>query len=86
MATITIRGLDEEVKKHLRSRAAAHRRSMEAEAREPLKSGLATRELSGREFLASIRAIAEPLGGIELPVHPCGGRKRARSGFSHAML
>jgi len=76
MATITIRGLDEGVKSRLRSRAAQHGRSMEAEARELLKSGLAAREVSGREFLASIRAIVEPLGGIDLPVFPRGSGKR----------
>ncbi len=77
MATITIRGLDEGVKARLRSRAAEHGQSMEAEARELLKTGLATREVSGREFLASIRAIVEPLGGIDLPAFPRGsGRRR----------
>jgi plasmid stability protein len=76
MASITIRGLDEGVKKRLRSRAAAHGRSMEAEARELLKTGLATREVSGRELFASIRAIVEPLGGIDLPVYPRGAGKR----------
>jgi antitoxin FitA len=76
MASITIRGLDEGVKKRLRSRAAAHGRSMEAEARELLKASLAIREISGREFLDSIRAIVEPLGGIDLPVYPRGAGKR----------
>ena len=76
MASITIRGLDEGVKKRLRSRAAAHGRSMEAEARELLKTGLTAREVTGREFLASIRAIVEPLGGIDLPAYPRGEGKR----------
>ena len=30
------------------------------------------RDISGREFLDSIRAIVEPLGGIDLPVYPRG--------------
>jgi plasmid stability protein len=72
MAAITIRGLDEEVKKRLRQRAAAHGRSMEAEARELLKAGLADREISGRKFLESIRSVVEPLGGIVLPPYPRG--------------
>jgi antitoxin FitA len=69
MATITIRGLDEAVKKRLRVRAARHGRSMEAEAREILKIGVAT---SGREpnLAEQIRALFEPLGGIELPPYP----------------
>jgi plasmid stability protein len=76
MASITIRGLDEAVKQGLRSRAALHGRSMEAEARELLKTSLATREISGREFINSIRAIVEPLGGIELPIYPRSQGKR----------
>jgi len=77
MASITIRGLDEGVKKRLRARAAAHGRSMEAEARELLKTGVARREVGGREFLDSIRAIVGPLGGIDLPAYPRGeGRRR----------
>jgi plasmid stability protein len=79
MATITIRGLDETVKQQLRARAAAHGRSMEAEARELLKTGLTPRPTNGREFLASIRAIVEPLGGIELEPYPRPGRGRRKS-------
>ncbi len=45
MATITIRNLDDEVKKKLRQRAARHDRSMEAEARAILaKATLSTHE------------------------------------------
>lgn len=39
--TLTIRNLDEEVKRKLRLRAASHQTSMEAEARAILASGLA---------------------------------------------
>jgi plasmid stability protein len=85
MASITIRGLDEGVKKRLRARAAAHGRSMEAEARELLKTSLATLEISGGEFLNSIRAIVEPLGGIDLPVYPRGaGKQRLPPDFGAA--
>ena len=38
--TLTIRNLDEEVKQRLRLRAASHRTSMEAEAREILRKAL----------------------------------------------
>jgi len=41
MAAITIRQLSEEDKQRLRERAAANGRSMEAEAREILRAGLA---------------------------------------------
>ncbi|HEU5023096.1 MAG TPA: hypothetical protein VFT60_14445 [Bryobacteraceae bacterium] len=66
MASIVIRGLDDGLKRELRLRAASHGRSMESEARELLKSGLASNTRTGPQFLASIRAIVEPLGGIEL--------------------
>lgn len=60
---------------------------MEAEARELLKTSLATREVSGREFLNSIRAIVEPLGGIDLPVYPRGeGRRREPPAFRSEKL
>jgi plasmid stability protein len=40
MSTITVRGLDDDVKQRLRVRAAAHGRSMEAEVREILAAAL----------------------------------------------
>ncbi len=66
MASIVIRGLDDQLKRELRLRAASHGRSMESEARELLKSGLGSKKTTGKQFLASIRAIVEPLGGMEL--------------------
>jgi plasmid stability protein len=69
MATITIRGLDDAVKKRLRVRAARHGRSMEAEAREILKIGVAASDPE-LNLAESIRALFEPLGGVELPEYP----------------
>jgi plasmid stability protein len=66
VATITIRGLDEAVKKRLRARAVRHGRSMEEEAREILKIGVATSEREPN-LAESIRALFEPLGGVDLP-------------------
>jgi plasmid stability protein len=66
MASIVIRGLDDQLKQQLRLRAASHGRSMESEAKELLKSGLYSEKTTGKQFLASIRAIVEPLGGMEL--------------------
>lgn len=40
MATLTIRGLDDDVRERLRARAAEHGRSMEAEVREILTSAV----------------------------------------------
>jgi len=72
MANITIRGIDDDLKQRLRQRAAAHGRSMEAEARGILEDALGTRSpasLSGN-LADAIRAIVEPLGGIELEPFP----------------
>ncbi len=49
MASITIRRLDDNVKARLRVQAAKHGRSMEEEAREILKVGLATQAVRETE-------------------------------------
>lgn len=65
MASITIRNLDDSLKKRLRVRAAEHGRSMEEEAREIL------REVVGKStppvnLAAAIRARVAGFGGGEL--------------------
>ena len=73
MASITIRNLEESTKRKLKIRAAMHGRSMEQEAREILKSALRQKPQepkSGTELVKRIRAIWEPLGGIELKPLP----------------
>lgn len=69
MATITIRDLPETAEQHLRRRAAIHRRTPEEEARELLQAALEARE-TGEEWYKGLRAIVEPLGGIELEIPP----------------
>lgn len=70
MPSITIRNLEESMKRKLKIRAATNGRSMEQEAREILKSALGQRPQemakSGAELVKRIRAIWEPLGGVEL--------------------
>lgn len=66
MATMTIRNLDDELKARLRIRAARHGQSMEEEARSILRSALGAEPLSGRALVDDIRALVEPLGGVEL--------------------
>ena len=63
-------GTDEAVKARLRLRAARHGRSMEEEAREILKSALATGRGRPANLAESIRGGAEPLGGMELTLAP----------------
>jgi plasmid stability protein len=70
MASITIRNLDDELKKRLRIRAAEHGRSMEEEARQILSDGLADRYRRGADLVRAIREIVEPIGGIDLELPP----------------
>jgi antitoxin FitA len=70
MASMTIRDLDDRLKAKLRLRAAHHGRSMEEEAREILRTALATRRSSNESIVARIRARIEPLGGIDLEIAP----------------
>ncbi len=85
MASITIRNLDDNVKKRLRLRAAEHGRSMEEEARELLNSGLQStpqnHERTGLDLWNDIRRIVEPFGGIELDI-PRRGPMRKLPDFS----
>lgn len=69
MASITIRGLDDSVKQRLRMRAAEHGRSMEEEAREILRRGVASQPL-GLTRIEKIRARIAEIGGVEVPESP----------------
>jgi plasmid stability protein len=70
MASITIRQLDDDVKAKLRVRAASRGRSMEAEAREILKAGLAAKPVVRVNLADSIRRHVIPLGGVDLSFSP----------------
>ena len=65
MASIMIRQMDDALKQRLRVRAAMHGRSME-EARDILRTALASDDTDARSLIKSIRARIEPLGGAEL--------------------
>jgi antitoxin FitA len=66
MASITIRNLEESTKRKLKIRAAMHGHSMEQEAREILMGALKTAPAKSTNLAERIRAIFEPLGGVEL--------------------
>ncbi len=67
MASLTIRGLDQETKTRLRVRAAQHGRSMEAEARHILADALVVEGDAPPAGLGSrINARFAALGGLEL--------------------
>lgn len=69
MASITIRNLEDDVKRRLRVRAAEHGRSMEEEAREILRQ-VVGQESPAHNLAAAIRARIAPLGGVELDLPP----------------
>ena len=71
MASITIRNLDDDVKRRLRVRAAEHHRSMEEEARLILREAVEHKE-APRNLASAIRARIAPLGGVDLELPPRG--------------
>ena len=70
MASIVIRRLDDSLKTKLQVRAASNGRSMEEEAREILKAGLRSPDLSRENLYDAIRRHIEPLGGVDLEIAP----------------
>ena len=66
MASITIRNLDDDVKRRLRVRAAEHGRSMEEEARDILRQ-VVGQPSAPRNLGQAIHARFAALGGINLP-------------------
>ena len=65
MASITIRNLEDDLKRRLRVRAAEHGRSMEEEARDILRQAVGE-AAAPRNLAAAIRARVAPFGGAEL--------------------
>ncbi len=72
MASITIRNLDEALKRRLRVRAAERNHSMEDEVRDILRTALAQEPKAGLHLADAIRELIEPLGGVDLPLPPRG--------------
>ena len=72
MASITIRNLDETVKRKLRLRAAQRNRSMEEEARDILRTVLAQEPAPAENLADAIRRRVEPFGGFEMQLPPRG--------------
>ena len=70
MASITIRGIDEDLKRRLRVRAAENGHSMEEEVREILRVTLSRPMQSQRNLADAIRARFAPLGGVDLELPP----------------
>lgn len=71
MATITIRNLDENIKRKLQVRAALNGRSMEAEARTMISQLLKKNPAAPRQGLGTaIRNRFARFGGVELQIPP----------------
>ncbi|MCF7992614.1 MAG: plasmid stabilization protein [Thiohalocapsa sp.] len=69
MASITIRNLDDTLKRRLRIRAAEHGRSMEEEAREILRQAIA-KPAAPQNLGEAIHRRFAALGGVELDLPP----------------
>lgn len=71
MATLVIRNIEDTVHARLRELAASHGQSMEEEARRILRDRLSTApETPPANWVDAIRALFEPLGGLDLPEVP----------------
>ena len=66
MAAITIRNVDETLKRRLRMQAAAHGRSMEEEARAILRSVLNQEPVRSEALGSTLHALFTRHGGVEL--------------------
>ena len=70
MASITVRNLDEGLKRRLRIRAAENGCSMEQEARDILKAALDDDAAPSRKLGTAIHELFKPFGGVELEIPP----------------
>ena len=70
MASVTVRNLDDGLKRRLRIRAAENGRSMEQEARDILRAALDEDAAPNRELGTAIHELFRPLGGVELEIPP----------------
>lgn len=66
MASITIRTLDDDLKRHLRMRAAQNGRSMEQEAREILRAALSGDDAPSGGLAQRIHQRFAEIGGVDL--------------------
>lgn len=76
MATLVIRNVEDALHARLKARAAAQGRSMEEAARQLLRDGLEAEPVPPDESLwSAMRAVFEPLGGIELNIERQPGER-----------
>ena len=70
MASITVRNLDEDVKKRLRVRAATNGHSMQEEVRRILRKAVQPNAEPEKGLGTAIHERFKPLGGLELELPP----------------
>jgi len=87
MASITVRNLDDDVKKRLRRQAAEHGRSLEAEIRDILSKTAASaqpREIkTGLDLVQPLLDFVQKYGGAELEPFPDQELVEAPAKFRH---
>lgn len=73
MPSVLIRNVDDALHIRLKASAAAHRRSLEEEARELLRTAVARQEAPPRESLTAVaRRLFGPEHGVDLDIPPRG--------------
>ncbi len=72
VAGITIRNLDDDVRRRLRVRAVEHSRSMEEEVRIILREAVSDDQPGPRNLAEFTRECFASLGGVELEMPPRG--------------
>ena len=70
MASITVRNLDEDVKRRLRLKAAENGRSMEEEARIILREAVQQDTVPEKGLGTALYELFKPFGGVELELPP----------------
>ena len=70
MASITVRNIDDDLKRRLRIRAAAKGNSMEQEARDILRSVLVEDTAPEKNFVTEFRELFKPFGDVVLDIPP----------------
>jgi plasmid stability protein len=70
MGTLTIRNLEDMLKRRLRLRAAARNRSMEEEARQILRAALLEAAVPESDLASRIRSRFADVGDVELTIAP----------------
>ena len=70
MASITVRNLDDGLKRRLRIRAAENGRSMEQEARDILRAALDEEAAPAGNLGTALHELFKPFGGVELEIPP----------------